>query len=724
MHDFDGSLEFPVHLAAQDLTWDELPAYFYDGPFTGNGLLGAVIHRMDRNRFDGDTDKILWEINRTDLTVPDPGQAEGHQWSRMAVGRFELKPVGRFLSSSWRLDLWNAEVRGEVVTESGRITVRHYAHATRQLLITEVACAGDESVTELRFAPDVAGRIATFGSVDFQESATYEAYAPAVVSVRDGITTRRQPLGEQDRSFTVGWSNAVAGRTLTHIATITVSHPVVVAACDAHDLLSVSIGLDSAALAGEHRAWWHAFHLRRFVSLPDKEVESLWWRRTYAIGSCMRAGMQMMDLMGPWYCHTPWRAIWWNWNTQGMYLPLASMNYAEAMMPLIDMLWNQRDNLHTNVPSQYRGAAAAIGRASGFDCVSRVDFDCGEPYGGREAGNLVWALHPAVLYCRVTGDEKTLRERVFPLLVSAVGFYLNLVHEGDDGRLHLPVTYSPEYHAAADCSYDLSLLRWGCGTLLDVSGRLGISHEHAGRWRDVLERLAEPHVDGTGIMIGKDVALTSSHRHFSHLLALFPLGIVDLSASASRALMRRSVEHWLSMKEGLAAWSHAVASCMYAMLGDGDRAHEHLQVYRRGLTRSTQYREAGMCSETAHMAVETVNRMILQCVQGVIRVFPAVPSSWPDASFASLAVEGGFLVSAVRRAGTTVWVRVESVSGEPCTVACGIDADSLHVFGVDESAWSVVDDHVSLVLARGAAAILCRAGSEHETPAAVGALRG
>ena len=55
--------------------------------------------------------------------------------------------------------------------------------------------------------------------------------------------------------------------------------------------------------------------------------------------------------------------------------------------------------------------------------------------------------------------------------------------------------------------------------------------------------------------------------------------------------------------------------------------------------------------------------MLLQSHTGVVRVFPAVPDSWPDASFDSLRAEGAFLVSASRKAGKVVEVRIRSEKG-------------------------------------------------------------
>ncbi len=53
---------------------------------------------------------------------------------------------------------------------------------------------------------------------------------------------------------------------------------------------------------------------------------------------------------------------------------------------------------------------------------------------------------------------------------------------------------------------------------------------------------------------------------------------------------------------------------------------------------------------------------------GPIRLFPAVPSEWPDIEFHNLRTEGAFLVSAKRSRGITEWIHIKSLAGEPCRV--------------------------------------------------------
>jgi alpha-L-fucosidase 2 len=55
--------------------------------------------------------------------------------------------------------------------------------------------------------------------------------------------------------------------------------------------------------------------------------------------------------------------------------------------------------------------------------------------------------------------------------------------------------------------------------------------------------------------------------------------------------------------------------------------------------------------------------MLLQSHTGTVRVFPAVPESWADVGFSSLRAEGAFLISAEKKAGRVVEVRVFAEKG-------------------------------------------------------------
>jgi alpha-L-fucosidase 2 len=239
---------------------------------------------------------------------------------------------------------------------------------------------------------------------------------------------------------------------------------------------------------------------------------------------------------------------------------------------------------------------------------------------------------------------------------------LAYLEKGSDGRWHLPPTLSPELAVVPDCNYDLALLRWSCATLIETCERLKIDDPLLPRWRDVMANLTPYPMDKDGFMIGRDRALQESHRHYSHLLAIYPLHVVTPEQPENRALIEKSLAHWTSMPEKFRGFSYTGASAMHALLGQGDKAADYLhELLDKVIKPNTFYTEAGPVIETPLSAATSLQEMLLQSWGGKLRVFPGVPAAWGDADFATLRGEGGYLVSAARRSGRTAWVKIEYV---------------------------------------------------------------
>nr|MBC8403771.1 hypothetical protein [Planctomycetota bacterium] len=62
------------------------------------------------------------------------------------------------------------------------------------------------------------------------------------------------------------------------------------------------------------------------------------------------------------------------------------------------------------------------------------------------------------------------------------------------------------------------------------------------------------------------------------------------------------------------------------------------------------------------LAMQAVHEMLLQSWGEWVQVFPAVSSDWQDLEFSELRAEGGFVVSARRQNGRTVWVQVTATT--------------------------------------------------------------
>src|SRR5439155_3346206 len=225
-----------------------------------------------------------------------------------------------------------------------------------------------------------------------------------------------------------------------------------------------------------------------------------------------------------------------------------------------------------------------------------------------EVGNLTWALHNVWLSYRHTMDRRILRDVVFPLLRRTVNYYRHFLAPGPDGKLHLPPTFSPEYGVdAPDCNYDLSLIRWGCTTLLESASLLGIDDPLAPAWRDILANLAEFPVDANGFMIGAGVPFAKSHRHYSHMLMVYPLYLVNWEQPEHRALIDTSLRHWISFEGALQGYSFTGAASISAQALRGDASAFYLaELLRRFVQPNTMYKESGPVIETPLSAAQSL----------------------------------------------------------------------------------------------------------------------
>jgi hypothetical protein len=248
-----------------------------------------------------------------------------------------------------------------------------------------------------------------------------------------------------------------------------------------------------------------------------------------------------------------------------------------------------------------------------------------------------------------------------------VNYYRHFLVENDAGRLSLPETYSPEYRRATDCTYDLDLLGWGVGRLLELADEKGLVEDDEpliGVWKEIQAKLVPVHVDEkTGRMIGRNVKLTSRHRHWSHLLAIYPLRTLTPETPADRELIERSLNHWHGFGQAM-GYSFTGGACMAALLGDGDRALKFLNGLKSFLKPNTFYSEIDLpVMETPLHGATAMQEMLLQSWGGRLRIFPAVPEEWPDVQFHQLRGEGAFLVSARRERGKTQWVLIQAEAG-------------------------------------------------------------
>ena len=651
----DANVEWPAFLARHDPVWEVLPSKFDHGAFHGNGLLGTTIYA------DG-PDRLRLEIGRSDVT--DHRRDNG----RLPIGGMILKTAGTITSGTLRTDLWNAETRGEVFTDKGRIRFRAMTHADEMALLIDLEAEGDEKDAAFVWEPEKA-------------EAGADAPNPPPEAGTDGGTSYCVQRRVAGGAYAAAWQvqGAHPKRRLT--LTVADSFPELTAQATALATVRRAAALSSDVLEQSHRAWWHAYYPASFLSVPDAQVEGFYWIQMYKLGCATRQDRQVIDLLGPWYRSTSWPRIWWNLNIEIAYAPVYAANHLELGESFTRFIDAKRDNFELNAKSIWGFEnCATVPHTTCYEGL-RGDGVCA-PQNYINPGDFTWALFNYWQQYRYSMDESLVtnqaRHALYPLLKGSVNLYLHLLKPGDDGKLHLPRLHSPEYCTDGDVdnNYNLSLLRWGCATLLDLNARYGFNDPQRAEWERVLRDLTPYPQNENGFMIGATVPFARSHRHWSHLLMVWPLHMLSVEQPENKALVEKTMNHWLTVDGGseIYGWSSAAASLLYSSMGNGEKALERLRAHhnnRRFVMPNTMYIEGSPVIECSLFAAKALQDMLLQSWGDRIRVFPAMPAEWKEAVFHDLRAEGAFLVSAARRDSKTRWVRIKSLAGAPCRVRPG-----------------------------------------------------
>ncbi len=651
----------------QDMTWSVLPEHWYDAAYMGNGTLGLMVYKEPGKNF------LRLETGSCDVRDHRKGFGTLIGSSRLLTGYFKLCPVGRITGGTMRLSLWNAETTVHLLTTEGEIRLRCFVHADKMVTVCRAETSSGESGFKWEWVPASADspRI-QFGNWIKRPAGYLANPAPKITHDADGgMSVQRLVAGGET---VVAWKETHRSHQRTLWANITHTYPNADASQKSLKEIETAIANGYRRLRKSHQRWWHEFYPKSFVTLDDGVKENFYWIQLYKLASATRADRALIDCTGPWLTVTPWPEAWWNLNVQLTYWPLNASNHVDDLAPSLEnVLYNNVENLRLNIPEPYRDDALGIGRYTAADCLS-------DPIGvpgvskDAEVGLLTWTCHNLWLIYRHRMDDTLLRQKLYPLLKGAVAYYLHFLREGADGKLHLPKTYSPEYGSAEDCNFDLALLRWGCTTLIQSADRLKINDPMLARWKEVVNRLTPSPTDSTGLMIGRGVPYSVSHRHYSHLLSIYPLYLLNIEQGADTvSLIEHSLKTWQGKTGAHQGYSLTGAASISAALGKGNDALRYLDgLFGRFLSSTTMYREAGPVIETPLSGVQSMFDMMLQSWGGKIRVFPAMPDKWQDVAFYKLRTEGAFEVSAKRKDGKTAFIHIKSLAGEPCIVVTDV----------------------------------------------------
>ncbi|KAA9035631.1 alpha-L-fucosidase [Ginsengibacter hankyongi] len=659
-----------------DLLWKKLPGDMTEAPHFGNGIIGSMTW-VENNC-------LRLQVFRSDVHDHNDYHYGWTAYSRprYQIGYFSIQPKGIIIDCDLRQDIYNAELKGKINTSIGSLNIRHLTHRHDDVIFTEIEVSGKEELSGWEWHPFEAK---TSRGGDADEKRYGQSYAPYKkyenpehrVENHDDICVGVQDLSSGGNYATAWKEKKVKTNKKTLLVSIENSYPDKVSANRAISNIkraSKKTDNDIDKWIVNHRTWWHNYYRESFVSFPDSIGQTFYWNNIYRLACCTRPDAQYIDTAGLWNSGGPWPYSTHDFNTQTAHFPVYTANRLHLGEALVASLHRNYSNLVENVvPNEWQSDSALLPLATAFDLKGKRDGD------GRYremVGCLPWLLNNCWLHYRYTMDNDMLTIKLFPLLRRSINMYRHLLYIGDDGKLHLPPTFSPESGNFSDCNFDLALLRWGCKRLIEICGILKIDDPLITEWKNILKLLIDYSVDERGYMLGRDNTAPLEYRHMSHLMMIYPLYLENIDNNTDKGLIEKSVRNFKSSSMPKMAASQSSPAA--AALGLADLALKRMndilytETEDEKLGKNGIYYLATPCIETSLSYNTCVQDMLLQSWGNKIRIFPALPDEWKDVAFHNFRTEGAFLISACRKNGITKFVKIKSLAGEPCKICPSI----------------------------------------------------
>lgn len=429
-----------------------------------------------------------------------------------------------------------------------------------------------------------------------------------------------------------------------------------------------------------HLPWWKAFWGRSSIRVPDARIQQHYNLVQYFYGAASRRGAPPMPLQGLWTADEgnlpPWHGDYHHdLNTQLTYWAYLAAGHFDEGLSFLDLMWALKPK-HETFAREFFGldkglVVPGVMALDGAAMGAWFQYTLSPTMGAWVAQTFYW-------HWRYGMDRQFLATRAYPYC-AGVGEALSRLLRADpqSGRWKLPLSSSPEIHNNSqnawlkpNSNFDLSLLVWLFGANAEMAQELGLKSE-AARWTEWKAKLDPLAVDGNtqALLVARGEALTESHRHPSHLMAIHPLGLVTIEGgerdrrtidASFRELDRLGTSQWTG-------YSFSWIAAMKARTGRSGEALRFLSDYvdsftlRNGFHVNGEQTRKGLSDlhyrpftlEGNFAAAQAVHEMLLQSWGGRVRIFPAVPSQWQEAAFENLRAEGGFSVSAERSGGST-----------------------------------------------------------------------
>ena len=690
-----------------NLSFDSIPTRWDEAFPMGNGMIGELVWAKDG--------QLRFSLDRADLWDSRPMQGLhrkefSYKWVQEQVAKKDYKPVQdyfdrpydnepaptkipggalEFNMSDWgkvlvaELDIASATTS---ITWSKGISLKSFVHASKPIGWFRFENIPSNFDIQL-IAPQYNGTVKNIGDPVGGDDLSRLGYEQGNISKnKNTITYVQEGWGGFKYRITVQWKrdskNNVEGVWSINTETKKQHLPP-----SDSSFLASHLNKGFQQEQESHLFWWKNYWSKSAISVPDSIIEKQWYQEQYKFGSTSRKGAPPISLQAIWTADNgripPWKGDYHHdLNTQLSYWPSYSGNHLDEGIAYLDHLDENKAN-YKRFTKLYFGvegiAVPGVTTLDGTEMGGWIQYSLSPTVSS-------WLSHHYYMQWRYGMDRAFLKNRAYPWIKDVAVFLENITTIDKNGFRKLPISSSPEINDnslsawfSENTNYDLSLMKFNFGAAKELATELGLNNE-AAHWDSILHQFSDFSLsENHELKFAPSLSYGVSHRHFSHLMAIHPLGLIKWENGEKE---REIIKNTISLLDSIGpdywcGYSYAWESNIKARAKDGEGAAKALQIFanafcstngfhlngdqtKSGLSKF-QYRPFTLEGNFAFAA--GLQEMLLQSHAGYIDVMPAVPASWKNISFKQLRAEGAFLIDASKKEGKIATIKIKSEKG-------------------------------------------------------------